>query len=50
MASITENREDCLTCRYYREATYYSGSTCDRGRYAFPSLIQEIGCRKYVKK
>ena len=47
---MEKGKEDCLTCRYYREATYSSGSTCDRGRYAFPSLIQEMRCKKYLKK
>lgn len=45
-----ENREDCLTCKYYKAADLFSGATCDMKRYAFPSLIREIGCKQYVKK
>lgn len=47
---MKKDKEDCLTCRYYRAANLFEGATCDRKRYAFPSLIREIGCKQYVKK
>ena len=47
---MKKGKEDCLTCRYYRAGNLFSGATCDMKRYAFPSLIKEIGCRQYVKK
>ena len=47
---MKKDKEDCLTCKYYRARDYFSGDTCDRKRYAFPSLIREMGCRQYIKK
>lgn len=47
---VLNSKADCLKCKYYCPATYHCGSTCDRGRYAFPQLIAQYGCTKYQPK
>lgn len=46
----SKDKADCLKCKYYREATLFCGSTCDRGRDAFPQLVFQYGCKKYEEK